>query len=230
MLVDYKSADRFDFFCTGLSTFCHGARSQLHQVKRAYTVVSSTWDTELTKINEQMKSAIKQANNKDEQSYIGESFSLDFAEVYEYEVMHRHSILLTTQNVLEHLLDELCQLVAYTMDSQIKHTDLKDSGIARALKYLTKVAKFDLSSIQTERQKISQTQQIRNLIVHAGGKLPDDENNKIVKLVANSDYFNGLSGRYITIQPEFISCYIDTLISFFDKLDKEVQTFMSRVL
>jgi hypothetical protein len=72
------------------------------------------------------------------------------------------------------------------------------------------------------------TQQIRNLIVHAGGKIPEDKKHKSVILIKNSIYFNGIPGHYITIKPEFIEYYIDILVSFFEKLHFEIQEFMER--
>ena len=228
MLPDYRSVDRLNFFCTGLSTFCHNAKNKLEHVKKAYLLVGSTWETELSKIDNKMIYAVQKAADEDEQYYIGESFSLDFARINEFEIIHRHSILLTLQNTLEHFLDELCQVVAYTMNSPIKLTDQNGHGIPRALKYLSKIAKFKLKSVQQERQIVMSTQQIRNLIVHAGGKIPEDKKHKSVILIKNSIYFNGIPGHYITIKPEFIEYYIDILVSFFEKLHFEIQEFMER--
>ncbi|UDM62963.1 hypothetical protein KIJ96_06895 [Pseudoalteromonas piscicida] len=177
-----------------------------------------------------MEEAISNTVDEEQKSEIGQDFSYDFAEVHEYEMVHRHSILLTVQNSLEHFLDELCKVVTYTMNSKIKHTDLKDHGINRALSFLTKVAGFDLSEVQTERQTIKETQQIRNLIVHAGAKLPDDPNHKTVRLVTKSSYFNGAPSGYINIEPTYIEFYIDTLISFFNKLSIQVESFQGRVV
>lgn len=228
MLPDYKLTERLDFFGTGLCMFCHNSRNKLAQIKRAYNVVNATWYSENEKISTQLAIAIEQVKDEDDQYCIGESFSEDFHEIYEFEVLHRHSMLLTIQNSLEHLLDELCQLVTYTMNSQIKHTDLKDSGITRALKYLDKVAGFDFSSIQRERQEINNAQQIRNLIVHAGGKLPDGENAKSVELVRKSEHFSGSPGNYLTIRAEFIDHYFDVILNLFEKLDHQVKEFMQR--
>lgn len=101
-------------------------------------MIESLWLTESEKLNDQMEKAISNANNESEEYCIGESFNLDFAKVFECEVLYRNSIVITVHNSLEYILDELCKMVAYTMGSKFKHSDLKNSGVFCSFKFYLK--------------------------------------------------------------------------------------------
>lgn len=222
--------DRLDFFGSGLCTFCHNAINEFERIRRAYNKIDKLWQDENELIDVRMERSIEELDDEEQRYSVGESYSLDYHEIYSYEVLYRHSSLITIQNALEHSLDELCKVVAFTMASNIKHSDLKDSGFKRSFKFLSKVAGFDLSSISPERGFISDAQLIRNCIVHAGAVLTENSSDRLLGLVRDSSLIRGSLGQSIIIEHEFIEEYFNKLACLFKKLNTEVVRFMNRQL
>ena len=128
--------------------------------------------------------------------------------------MHRESLVISLYNFLENQLNRLCHIFSEGIESELKLKDLHGRGIERALLYLSKVVKVDLNTLSNELPFIKGLNQVRNIIVHSGGILPDDSNTKVHRFVVRTEHIFGDPGRSINIQPGFISYVIEMPFHF----------------
>lgn len=110
-------------------------------------------------------------------------------------------------------------------DSEIKLTDLKHNGIERARLYLSKMIGIDFGKFGESWPYLQDVNQIRNLIVHSGGKLPSDDKHNIYKIIARLDHLDKNSVGYLSIDSGFIDMLISKLRTFFHTLDGEVSKY-----
>ena len=96
-----------------------------------------------------------------------------------FPAMRRESIFVTIYNHLEHSLNSICNKIARDLKGNIKLKDLHGAGVERALLYLRKIPEFNFSKINSVIAYIRSTNRLRNIIVHNGGNLPDNEDDKI---------------------------------------------------
>ncbi|BCV53122.1 hypothetical protein TUM17383_13690 [Shewanella algae] len=134
-------------------------------------------------------------------------------------------MLITVHSALEHALNMLCKIVAFTMGSKIKHTDFNDSGVRRAFKFLSNVSGFNLSVIENEKNIVDDVSQIRNAIVHSGGVI-DSSNKKLIGIINSAEFIKGAVGHNIYVENEFINYYIEVIICLFEKLGSEIHIFI----
>ncbi|MBD1389459.1 hypothetical protein IC617_08470 [Neiella sp. HB171785] len=203
----------------------------MSDVLSAYSVVEQTWHERSNQIEQGYQQALEApAVSKNAESRlqdVHESFAMDFMRIAELEQLHREAMLIVLQNELEHGLNALCRDVANAMQSKIKFTDLNDRGIKRAWSYLKKVADFEFSSLQKEQSVIADVQEIRNIIVHAGGTIKDK---KILAIVNKYEWFSGREGAAVEIKPEFMKEYVATLHQCLDRVSEQTQSFMERTI
>jgi len=161
---------------------------------------------------------------KKEHDEIMDGFSWDLhLNQNKYPHLHRESLIITVFNFLEHQLNSLCHIFYESIDSCLKVKDIKGQGVERALTFLSKVAKVDFSRFGPEMLMIKGVNSLRNVIVHNGGYLPKNTDAKVNDFVKKERHLSGVEGAGISIDPEFIGSFIDTLLSFFKKLDVEIQ-------
>lgn len=106
------------------------------------------------------------------QSFTHEVFqlSVDFPRIY------TTTSFVALYTLLEHQLDILCRMRQKECNYSIAIDDLKDKGIDAAKNYLVKVCGVSFPSETKEWQQIKDYQRLRNVIVHARGKLrPKDD-------------------------------------------------------
>ncbi|SFH69231.1 hypothetical protein SAMN05444507_102226 [Pseudomonas syringae] len=212
-----------DFFENGLCIHCHLARNELIEFLTFNEQTEESWrarDSNLQKELGEILDRYPESNHKD----IIDSYAWDLhLNQSKYPDLHRESLLITIFNFLEHQLNHLCKILYDSIESNLKLNEIYGQGVERALLFLTKIAKIDLSSFGSELPEIKGVNLVRNAIVHNGGLLPEDENSKINRFIAGSDCLSGVESGYINIQTDFIASFISILIAFFDKLDVEIQ-------
>lgn len=140
-----------------------------------------------------------------------------------YPDLHRESLLITIFNFLEHQLNSLCKILYQSIGSDLKLNEVYGQGVERALLFLTKVARLNLSSFGSELPEIKGVNLVRNTIVHSGGLLPEDPFSKVNRFIASSAELSGVESGYVNIHPGFVAHFITVLVDFFEKLDIEIQ-------
>lgn len=111
------------------------------------------------------------------------------------------SILQTIYSLLEHTLDNFCDLVQQERSLSLSTKDLKDRGIKRSEKYLSKVAEISFPSKLKEWRIIQDANIIRNCLAHASGLLVDCSDQERVKSIVSRDSnLRIIDGRLIISQ------------------------------
>lgn len=216
-----------DFFQNGLYFICHTARHELAEFREFNAAIEDMWrqrDDDLQgQIDGSLARYFPDVHHEIIQAYAEELHRNQ----YKFPGVHRESVLITLYSFLESQMNEVCEIIADSIDSQIRYTHLKGKGVNRALTFLVRVAQFDLSSMGSEWSFIKGANQLRNLVVHNGGILRNDP--KLNAFVRNNNNVYGKPGSHISLGPGFIDEFISNLDGFFEKLDREVQRFISTV-
>jgi DNA-directed RNA polymerase subunit F len=222
-----ENSQGIDFFKNGLCMHCSWARGGLYDFRHFHTETEDSWakkDSQLqNRLNEQLKKYPEQHHQ-------------DIIESYSYEIhqhqnqfpnIHRESLIITIYNFLEKHLNQLCKILSQYFSSTVKLQDLKGRGVTRALIYLSKVAHLDFTKINKEKEYINNVNKLRNTVVHNGGILPEKIDDPLNIFVTKNMHLHGSPNNELSLEIDFIYELIDTLISFFEKLDCEVQMFIT---
>ncbi|GMR17671.1 MAG: hypothetical protein BMS9Abin33_0064 [Gammaproteobacteria bacterium] len=219
---------KVDFFANGLCFHCNMAQRELQEYLQFHSETESAWGEK----NNDLQSNLNEILNKYPEEHhqdIVESYSWELHQnQYKFPNMHRESLIITIYNFLESELNQLCGIIAESIDRKIRLKDLHGKGINRALLYLSKVAEFEMSKMGSELPYIKNVNLLRNQIVHSGGVLPDNADHELNIFVMQNLNLSGQPGHSVTLDSEFIGEFIERLIAFFNRLDEEIQLFMKR--
>ncbi len=219
---------KVNFFENGLCFLCHMARGQLYDFTQFHTETEASWKKKDDALQGNLDKEL-QLHHEFQHHDIIDNYAWDLHQnQYQFPNMHRESLVITIYNFLEAKLNDLCNIIASSIDSKIKLKDLKGHGVTRAFIYLTKVANIDFSAMNQEQSYIRNINLLRNQIVHNGGYLPDASEKQLNSFVFKNSNLSGAPNNSVTLSQDFILEFINTLIKFFDKLDIEIQDFIRR--
>jgi hypothetical protein len=147
----------------------------------------------------------------------------DLRSIFEgyFPSLQRRSALITLYAFFEYELDKLCRRVKAESGYKIDLSDIGDKGILRSTTYLLKVADMDGIRGSKEWQEIRKIQSIRNLIVHADGKLPpspDGRKSKIDEYVEQSARLQRTDDGDLNITEGYLAHCLMTFHTYFEQL------------
>jgi hypothetical protein len=128
------------------------------------------------------------------------------------------SLFLTSYSTLESTLDMLSDYYAKEKNIDIQPKELKDSGIKRSEKYLSKLVKIKFPAKKDNWKSINDVSCIRHCIVHANGNIHQSNKPETIHEVVKK--YDQLKIRYdhIVITKEFVLLFIDWCEMFFQQL------------
>ena len=212
-----------DFFGNGLCIHCHLAKNELMDFSCFNDETEKSWRNKDDKLQGEIDKILQSYPEKSHDDVV-ESYSWDLhLSQCKYPNMHRESLVITLYNFLEDRLNRLCHMFRESVSSDLKLKDLHGQGVERALLYLSKVVRISLEGFGAELPFIKGASMVRNIIVHTGGILPEGKD-KVNGFVSRTDHISGNEGCGVKIHSGFIPLFINTLLSFFEKLDIEIQT------
>ncbi|MEJ1374400.1 MAG: hypothetical protein RPT94_05180 [Candidatus Sedimenticola sp. (ex Thyasira tokunagai)] len=209
-----KSNDEISLI--GFEIFCHSdkIKRDLENYQSFYSDVEFLFqkkDKELQQnINEKLKSVPEEHHSEFVEGYGQDLHENQFL----FPSMHRESIFITLYNYLEHSLNEYCRLISKLSENPIKLSDLNHKGVQRAIVYLKKIALLDLSDADTEHAFLINSNRLRNRIVHAGGILPSNEEEKVNKFIDSQGNLTGSPGCAVIFREKFILEFINNLAGY----------------
>lgn len=216
-----------DFFANGLCFYCHVAKNELIEYQNIHAQIECLWKSEDEKIQAQVQDLLQRYPDSEEQEIV-ESYAWEMhLNQFLYPDINRSSLLVTLYTFLEQQLNGLCEILSESLGAPIRVEDLSGKGVERALLFLRKVALFDLGRVSS-LSFVKGLNRLRNRIVHAGGLLPLNPQDKLNKFVVATPGLHGEPGAYVKLTPEFIDCLINRLTQLFDELDKQVQQFIGK--
>lgn len=139
--------------------------------------------------------------------------------------LQRRSALITLFSFFEHELNKLCSLFQTTEKYELALREVAGTGVDRARTYLSKVAALDLKKAAGQWNEVKNIQMVRNLLVHADGRLPGtDEADRggVRKYVASCVSLGGQTE--ISIH----AGYLEHVLGAFDAYFREVHTAIRR--
>lgn len=214
-----------DFFANGLCFYCQLAKNELDEYSDFHARTEFTWKQQNELLEEELIAILERHPEADRDDIVG-SYAWDLhVHQHKYPNIHRTALVVTIYAFLEDQLNGLCETLTACLDTNIKLADLSGQGIERALLFLFKVAGFDLGRIST-LSFVRNVARLRNRMVHAGGILPKNADDKLNKFIQATLGLDGPPGGYANIRPEFIGHLFDRFGNFFDELDSQVQKFI----
>ncbi|BBA31996.1 uncharacterized protein sS8_0026 [Methylocaldum marinum] len=218
---------RVDFFENGLCFYCHLAKNELLTYSNFHSRAEASWKQQDELLQEELASILEKYPEPDQQDIV-DSYGWDLhLNQYKYPDIHRTALVIAIYIFLEDQLNGLCETLCESLDTRLRLSDLNGQGIERALLFLSKIALFDLGCVPS-LSFIRDVNRLRNKMVHAGGVLADDPNDKLNVFVQSTNGLRGEPGGRVHIGSEFINNLIDRLVRFFDELDGQVQEFIAR--
>ena len=216
-----------DFFENGLCFYCDLAQKELMAFADFNARTESLWRREDEILQEEIEGILNKYPKADRDDIV-DSYAWELhLNQYKYPDIHRSTLVVSIFVFIEDQLNGLCEVLATSMTTKLRFTDLSGQGIERALLFLSKVAGFNLGRI-SGLSFVKEVGRLRNKMVHAGGILSVDAQDKLNKFVQSTVGLRGEPGSRVHIDQEFITHFIDETVKFFDELDVEVQEFMAR--
>lgn len=150
----------------------------------------------------------------------------DLTEIFEnyFPGLQRRSALVTLFSFFEHELEALCKRIKSHGHHKIALADMANKGIMRSTVYLEKVGGLTALRSNPEWQEINNIQSIRNLIVHADGKIPGQtggNSEKVAAYIQRSPHLQG--DREIAILKGYLAHTLHTFEAYFSKLHVSIE-------
>ncbi|NHC63073.1 hypothetical protein [Paenalcaligenes suwonensis] len=153
----------------------------------------------------------------------GGSWDLNAIFLEYFPNLQRRSALITLFAFFEHELNKLCALFQATEKYQLSLKDVAGVGIARARTYLSKVALVDLTDPPKPWSDIKNIQALRNLVVHADGRLPQDgqtDRSALHKYIENNELLTG--DREVVLRAGYLKYSLTCFDEYFTQIDKAI--------
>lgn len=217
-----------DVFENGLLFHCRMAREELAYFLEFHVETERSWRQKDHELQEKIENMVGDSPAAEYDELI-ETYSWDLhCRQVKFPEMHRLSLVALLYSFVETQLSGLSSTVGESLGSRLGLKDLHGAGIERALLFLRKVGGFDLSRIG-HLSLVYDFGRIRNIIIHADGRLPLDGKNPVNVFVKSSPYLSGQPGGELRVTPEFIVSVGEGLIEFFNELELEVSNFIRRI-
>lgn len=134
--------------------------------------------------------------------------------------LQRRSALITLYSFFEHEIDKLCDRLQKQEKLRARFADMAGTGIKRSASYLEKVVGIDAGQGSPTWGAIKEIQQIRNLVVHADGRLVDDAKARKKTedaIVAKSRFLEG--GDEVLFKDGYLSYTLGTFDTYFKLIE-----------
>ncbi|MFM0314210.1 MULTISPECIES: hypothetical protein [Paraburkholderia] len=137
--------------------------------------------------------------------------------------LQRRSALITLFSFFEHELNKLCTWFQETEKYQISYRDIAGSGIEKARTYLGKVAAIEFTESAAPWNEVKNVQLLRNLVVHADGRFPQERpgERSALRRYVDANEFLGGEGE-ILIRAGYLKHVLMSFKEYFEMLEKDI--------
>ena len=137
--------------------------------------------------------------------------------------IQRYALFITTMGAIEHHLHNMCTVAKKICDQSLSPSDLNGRGIVRSVKYLTKVCGFRISqSTGSQVDNLTMCQKMRNAVVHADGRLSDDDIGAIRQYQKRNPRFEINDRGEIVLSQHFVSTVVHSSKLLFEIIVAEM--------
>lgn len=215
----------------GFEIFCHLGQIErdLENYQSFYSDVEVLFQKKDKELKQTIDEKLKSVPEEHHSEFV-EGYGQDLHEnQFLFPSMHRESIFITLYNYLEHSLNEYCRLISKLSENPIKLSDLNHKGVQRAIVYLKKIALLDLNEANAEYEFLTNSNRLRNRIVHAGGILPSNKEEKVNKFIDSQNNLAGSPDYGIVFREEFILEFITNLASYLKVVGAESIKYVQNI-
>lgn len=129
--------------------------------------------------------------------------------------IQRYSIFVLLMGTIEHELNWICECARRAWKTDLKDNDLAGHGIYRSVDYLTKVCQFRIAKDATSPlQYLITFQQLRNVIIHNGGHIKEEERKRFEAYRTHNPHFTVSASGNIVLTDQFLYAVIQTAQDF----------------
>lgn len=137
----------------------------------------------------------------------------------------RFSLFVTMYSFLEADLHHLCLDLQLAANLTIGPSEIAGKGITRSQTYLKKIVGINFPDQDKTWSKISDYNQVRNCIVHSGGRVNDGNAAARLRKIVPTDHFAWSGGETIVIDAVFLSDATRTVAAFWNDLHSRLGRF-----
>jgi hypothetical protein len=161
---------------------------------------------------------VKIYNSLDDETWDLQSVFLEY-----YPSLQRRSALITLYSFFEHELNKVCLLFQSTEKYEVllADTSRKERGILRARTYLNEIALLNLEQSSSHWKNIREIQSLRNLLVHADGKLNSLRHAKEIQYIQKCEFLEG--NEEITIHTGYLKHVLTVFNDCFTEINDAIQ-------
>lgn len=157
-----------------------------------------------------------EARTKDD--YLTESWAMTsvLLQKCRVELLTQYSLLLTMVSLFEEAVNTLCRIYKNNLSLEKELKDIRGSGLERAADYLKDEVKVSGFKSDTQWEYITTIRDCRNMVVHNGGRLPENIRSKCDKFgigYRKEDY-------QLYIEYEDINKFYDAFLDFMNRAFK----------
>jgi hypothetical protein len=138
--------------------------------------------------------------------------------------LQRRSALITLFSFFEYELNKACNLFQEFEKYQVSLGDISGVGIERAKTYLRKVASLDLNPATPEWTEVKNIQALRNLIVHADGRILDGDGKKrsgVARYVKESPHL--VCETEVFIRAGYLKHVLNSFNAYFEQINNAIK-------
>lgn len=201
--------------------------SDLENIREHCDLMESSLKKELKNFSKQID---EQANKltDDEKTELCDWYSDDYWKLADvFPNIQRSSMLVMAFSFFENQLKSICKRLKPYASSNIWLNDLFGDDIDRVKIYLKEIIKINFPNNDKNWEEITNFRNIRNLVVHDGGKLEKERCKKYIKLKEYIDKNNKVlkldDHEKIVYEKEFIPHVLVTFQNFFKALLSEIE-------
>lgn len=150
-----------------------------------------------------------------------ETWALENVFAHHFPNLLLRSTLVAFYSFSEVTLDDLCDRYARYMESSVSVSDLKDKGISRAKRYLSKLCGIDFGSLSRwpELQKIAK---VRNLITHADGRVTAENRHEMLSCIESCPFIR-LDGDQLILSLEYLDYFLGVTKDLIEGIGRQIQ-------
>lgn len=128
------------------------------------------------------------------------------------------SIFVFNYGEFENSLNRLSKIFAEKLPLHINESDLKDRGIIRSKKYLSKVVGLDLNVEDELWQRLLKYLKIRNILLHNAGTIDKKNDKNLYNYINSIDSINLIDSSKMEFNNLFINETLNDYVSFLEYL------------
>jgi hypothetical protein len=152
-----------------------------------------------------------------------ETWALEHVFTQHFPNLLLRSTLVSFYAFIEITLDTLCYRFFRYLKLSVSVSDMKDKGINRAKRYLSKLCNIDFNTLSSW-QELKNIAKVRNLITHADSRINASPSHTSLLSYVESSPFLRLDGDELILSPEYIEHFLNVIQNLIEEIGSQIKT------